>query len=109
MKSKQFVKCLLVLLAVALFAANLRAAVIVTLQANGLLPGQFGASADATGVGTNTGTFTVSRSDTLTTSVTIQLAVSGTAVPGVDYVPFPTNITLAANVGSSNCRTCCCK
>ena len=102
MKSKQFVKCLLVLLAVALFAANLRAAVIVTLQANGLLPGQFGASADATGVGTNTGTFTVSRSDTLTTSVTIQLAVSGTAVPGVDYVPFPTNITLAANVGSSN-------
>ena len=102
MKLKQLAKSLLVLLAVALFSANTPAAVIVTLQASGLLSGQFGASADTTGVGTNTGIFTVSRSDTLTTSVTIQLAVSGTAVPEVDYVPFPTNITLAANVGSSN-------
>jgi RHS repeat-associated protein len=74
---------------------------MVTLQANGLTTSSFSAKAFTTGIGTDTGTFTVSRSGTLS-AVTINLTVSGTAVAGVDYVAFPTNITLAANVASSN-------
>src|SRR5258706_11031592 len=86
-------KLALLLTAVGLFTSNVPAAVIVSVQAT--MP-------YINGTSTNVGTFTLSRTGTTSTSVTIQLAVSGTAVAGTDYVAIPTNITLAANVISSN-------
>jgi hypothetical protein len=80
----------LVLTFVALFTPKASAYVMVTVQAT-----------VTSASGTNAGMFTVSRSGTLS-AVTVQLAISGTAVAGTDYVTIPTNITLAANVVSSN-------
>src|ERR1700722_19787801 len=99
--SKSF-KLLSLLMVGALLAAKASAQVIVTLQATGLTSSSFSPRAFATGIGSGVGTFTVSRSGSTTGAVTINLSASGTAVAGVDYVAFPTNMTLAANVVSSN-------
>jgi RHS repeat-associated protein len=48
------------------------------------------------------GVFTVSRSGGVAQPVTVNLAASGTAVPGSDYVPLPTMVTLDANQTSTN-------
>jgi RHS repeat-associated protein len=48
------------------------------------------------------GVFTVSRSGGIAQPVTVNLAASGTAVPGTDYVPLPTMVTLDANQTSTN-------
>ena len=102
MNSQKLATWFLVLLLAVGATTKTTAAVIVTLQASGMLESQFDASATATGVGTNTGVFTVIRSGTLTGATTVQLSLNGTAISGVDYAAFPTNITLAANVASSN-------
>lgn len=84
---------LLALVCVGLFTSETKAAVIVSVQATMPYINQ---------TGTNVGTFTLSRTGTTSSSVTVQLALSGTAVAGTDFVAIPTNITLAANVVSSN-------
>ncbi|HXI72020.1 MAG TPA: transglutaminase domain-containing protein, partial [Verrucomicrobiae bacterium] len=50
---------------------------------------------------TNAGVFTVTRTGD-STAVTVKLAVSGTAVYGMDYPAFPTNITMGSGVFSTN-------
>src|ERR1700744_2667543 len=93
---------IVVLAIVGLVAQTASAYVMVTLQATGLTSSSFSPRAFATGIGSGVGTFTVSRNGSTTGAVTINLSTSGTAVAVVDYVAFPTNITLAANVVSSN-------
>jgi RHS repeat-associated protein len=46
--------------------------------------------------------FTVSRSGGVAQAITVNLAASGTAVAGSDYVPLPTMVTMAANQTSTN-------
>jgi YD repeat-containing protein len=52
--------------------------------------------------GVYAGQFTLTRSGELTNSVTANLAYSGTATSGGDYVPLPTSVTFAANQTSTN-------
>src|SRR5580693_1396458 len=93
---------LMVLLTIEAVAKCSASGAILSLQSSSPLFNAAGVDATATGIAPNTGTFTISRGGTLTSAVTVQLGISGTAVPGVDYVALPTNITLAANVVSSN-------
>lgn len=60
-------------------------------------PGQFESQN-----GVYAGQFTLTRSGELTNSVTANLAVSGTATAGSDYIPLPTSVTFAANQTSTN-------
>jgi RHS repeat-associated protein len=48
------------------------------------------------------GQFAVTRSDNTSQAVTANLAVSGTATPGVDYIPLPSSITFDANQSTAN-------
>ena len=45
----------------------------------------------------NTGSVTVTRTGATTGALTVQLAYSGTAVNGTDYVTMPASVTIAAN------------
>lgn len=46
------------------------------------------------------GTFTVSRTGDPSTALTVQVSVSGTAVPGVDYAALPQSVTIPAGATS---------
>jgi hypothetical protein len=52
--------------------------------------------------GTDTASFTVTRSGDTTAPLTVQLRISGTASNGVDYATLPTSLTLPAGVASTN-------
>jgi len=60
-------------------------------------PGQFESQN-----GVYAGQFTLTRSGELASPVTANLAVSGTATAGSDYIPLPTSVTFAANQTSTN-------
>jgi hypothetical protein len=49
----------------------------------------------------NTGTFTVARTGSTTTSLTVSYTVSGTATAGSDYVSLPGTVTIAAGASSA--------
>jgi hypothetical protein len=52
--------------------------------------------------GTDTGLFTITRSGSTASPLTVNLQLSGTASNGVDYVTIPSSITFPAGVSSSN-------
>jgi RHS repeat-associated protein len=52
--------------------------------------------------GPDTGTFTITRTGSTNSAVTVQLAITGTASNGVDFTTLPTSVTLAAGVVVSN-------
>lgn len=52
--------------------------------------------------GGDTGTFNITRSGNLSRAITVQLNVTGTATPGVDYTSLPTTVTLPAGVSTTN-------
>lgn len=98
MNSCKLSRWFLMLAVLALFTSKAAAYVMVTVQAT--VPYAFGAGA---GGPAGPGQFTVARSYGATNvAVTVQLTVSGTAVAGTDYTGISTNVTLAANVMSSN-------
>ena len=47
------------------------------------------------------GTFTITRSGSLTNPVTVAFAIGGTATAGTDYVAVPSSVTLPANAASA--------
>ncbi len=52
--------------------------------------------------GTDTGRFTISRTGPPTTALSVQVAVSGTAQAGVDYVALPGLVTIPVNAASAS-------
>ena len=48
------------------------------------------------------GTFTIKRDGDLTDALTVSYTVGGTAVPGVDYVPLSSTVTIPAGEASAN-------
>ena len=83
-------KIFLALATVVLLTTKTSAAIIVTVNAT-----------TSFAYTTNAGVFTVTRTGD-STAVTVKLAVSGTAVYGMDYPAFPTNITMGSGVFSTN-------
>ncbi len=51
---------------------------------------------------TNTARFTIVRSGDTNPSVTVNYSVSGTAIPGTDYIALPVNVTLPTGVMATN-------
>lgn len=51
--------------------------------------------------GTDTGTFTVTRTGILTNALTVFYAVSGTATPGTDYTALSGSVVIAANANTA--------
>jgi len=52
--------------------------------------------------GTDTGRFTISRTGPPTTALSVQVAISGTAQAGVDYVALPGLVTIPVNAASTS-------
>ena len=57
--------------------------------------------ASATEAGLVAGAITVSRTGATTDPMTVSYAVTGTALPGVDYVPLPGTVTIPAGASSA--------
>lgn len=51
---------------------------------------------------TNAGVFTITRLGNFSKAVTVQLNVTGTATPGVDYVALPSSVTLGVGESTTN-------
>jgi Trypsin/Calx-beta domain len=72
-----------------------------TLATVGIRATDAAAAETATGQTANTGTFTISRTGSLTNAMSVSLAYSGTATRGTDYNAAATSVTIPAGASST--------